>query len=426
VTNVLYSFNNAAWTNVQSANGWANWIVPLTLPGGTNTIAAYAVDSSGNRSLTNSVKVVYVVTGPLIINTNGNGTVSPNDNGALLQLGKNYTLTATAASGWVFYNWTGANSAVLTNKATLTFTMSSGLVLAANFYQPPAIQTQPVSTVAFTGGDATFAVTATGSAPLAYQWQHTSANLSGQTGSSLALTALASANAGSYRVIVSAFASSVTSSVVTLTLTNPPTSLAGFDSIITPAGQSSFQVSFGTNTFSEFSPSNYDNSGAGSYKYVPSGGLTGLLSLTNLLPPEAVSNGTQTVPVTLVSPGLAVFTNGNSTGTIQYYAATNLLPAVWKTNSLILIAPDQQITVSLTTTNAFSAVLTNGNSTASGNYTASVYSPVAAWLQLNATSGYTNYLQLQFTTRTNGQYIMESYDQSATPSKELQGNFTWK
>jgi hypothetical protein len=428
VSNVLYSLNNTFWTSAGSANNWTNWSAPVTLVAGTNAIQAYAIDFSGNRSLTNSVKLTYVAFATLGVLTSGNGSFSPKDNGTLLQIGKNYTLTATAAAGWAFYNWTDENDAIRTNKATLTFTMSSNLVLTANFYQLPVIQSQPTNVVAFTGGNASFAVTATSTAPLGYQWQHSSANLSGQTGSSLALNSLVTANAGSYRVIVSAYSSSVTSSVVTLTLTNPPASLAGFDSVVTPAGQSSFQVSFGTNSFSEYSPSNYENSGAGSYKFVSAGGLSGRLSLTNLLPPEAVSNGTQTVPMTFVSPGLAVFINGNSSGTFQYFTATNLVPSVWKTNKLILTATNELITLSLTTTNAFYAGITNGTATATsaGTYTAASYSPVAGWLQFDATNEVTNYLQLQFTTKTNGEYIMETYDSSGNPAAELQGGFTWK
>jgi hypothetical protein len=130
VSNVLYSLNNAVWTNAATANNWTNWTAGVTLLPGTNTIAAYAVDTSGNISTTNSVSFVAVLSTVLTVNTNGNGTVNPNYNGVLLQIGNNYSMTATAGAGFAFTNWTGS---LTTNNATLMFTMASNLTFTANF-----------------------------------------------------------------------------------------------------------------------------------------------------------------------------------------------------------------------------------------------------------------------------------------------------
>jgi len=59
--------------------------------------------------------------------------VSPNDNGALLAINENYTMTAYAAWGFAFTNWTGGSGTLLTNRATLHFTMKTNLALTANF-----------------------------------------------------------------------------------------------------------------------------------------------------------------------------------------------------------------------------------------------------------------------------------------------------
>jgi len=59
VASVYYSLNNTAW-NI--AIGKTNWSGQLTLMPGTNVVAAYAVDTSGNRSVTNSVNFDFVVT----------------------------------------------------------------------------------------------------------------------------------------------------------------------------------------------------------------------------------------------------------------------------------------------------------------------------------------------------------------------------
>jgi hypothetical protein len=133
VAAVYYSLNGGLWTNASTANNWTNWTGSLALTPGTNTIQAYAEDTSGNLSLTNAVKYVYVVPRPLNVSINGKGSVTPNDNGVLLLVNENYTLTADAAAGFVFTNWTDGSGNLLTNNATLQFTMATNLALVANF-----------------------------------------------------------------------------------------------------------------------------------------------------------------------------------------------------------------------------------------------------------------------------------------------------
>ncbi len=137
---VYYSLNGGLWTNANTINNWTNWTASLTLTPGTNTLQAYAVDTSGNLSPTNTVKFEYVVRLPLTVrivglsavNTNW-GTVNPNYNGALLAINENYTMTANAASGFAFTNWTDGAGNLLTNRATLQFTMATNLALTAKF-----------------------------------------------------------------------------------------------------------------------------------------------------------------------------------------------------------------------------------------------------------------------------------------------------
>lgn len=85
----------------------------------------------------------------------------------------------------------------------------------------PAITKQPTNLTVLKGGTANFTVTATGSAPLSYQWRYNSTNLVGQTNSSLTLVNVQQVNAGSYSVVVSNGAGSVTSSSAVLTVTQP-------------------------------------------------------------------------------------------------------------------------------------------------------------------------------------------------------------
>ena len=133
VGTVYYSLNGSVWTAATTGNNWTNWTANVMLTPGTNTVQAYAVDTSGNSSATNLVIFVYLVRPPLTVHLNGKGTVNPNYNGALLAINENYTMTASAASGFAFTNWTDGSGHVVTNRATLQFTMGTNLTLTANF-----------------------------------------------------------------------------------------------------------------------------------------------------------------------------------------------------------------------------------------------------------------------------------------------------
>jgi len=98
----------------------------------------------------------------------------------------------------------------------------------------PSITTQPASTTVTVGQTATFSVTASGTYPLAYQWQKNSANISGATGTSYTTAATVSGDNGAkFDVVVSNSMGSATSSMATLTVN---ASTATLQSIaVTPA-----------------------------------------------------------------------------------------------------------------------------------------------------------------------------------------------
>lgn len=83
----------------------------------------------------------------------------------------------------------------------------------------PSITTQPTAVSAAVGSAASFSVSASGSAPLSYQWRKDGSAVSGATGATYAIAAVATSQAGSYDVVVSNSAGSVTSSAATLTVT---------------------------------------------------------------------------------------------------------------------------------------------------------------------------------------------------------------
>lgn len=130
---------NANGTNaLQNATGTNTWTATVTnLTPGLNTILAIAYDTSGNASPVVSRAVTYVVVSPFTLHITGNGSVSPNPSGDLLDVGAEYKLTAKPLTGDVFSNWTDSADDVLATTEALTFTMESNLVLYANFVPNP-------------------------------------------------------------------------------------------------------------------------------------------------------------------------------------------------------------------------------------------------------------------------------------------------
>jgi Carboxypeptidase regulatory-like domain len=87
---------------------------------------------------------------------------------------------------------------------------------------PLSLVSQPPDVVVSAGSFAVFSVVATGSAPLAYQWQRDGVALAGETSSQLRLAATAADNGARFSVVVSNPANSITSRDALLTVTVPP------------------------------------------------------------------------------------------------------------------------------------------------------------------------------------------------------------
>lgn len=104
----------------------------------------------------------------------------------------------------------GGSSSGSSASSTTTTTTSSATA--------PSITTQPVSLSVTQGAAATFSVVATGTATLSYQWRKDGTAISGATSASYAINSTATTDAGSYDVVVSNTAGSVTSSAATLTV----------------------------------------------------------------------------------------------------------------------------------------------------------------------------------------------------------------
>lgn len=132
---VQYRLENAAGTNdYQDADGTNTWSATVdNLIPGPNTIRVLAIDISGNEATAAST-VTFVATSQIQVSVTGSGTVTPNLNGQLLQVGNTFKMTAKPSSGQVFSNWTGS---VTSTASALTFVMQSNMVLTANFVPNP-------------------------------------------------------------------------------------------------------------------------------------------------------------------------------------------------------------------------------------------------------------------------------------------------
>ncbi len=143
---------------------------------------------------------------------------------------------ATDAGNYTVVVTNGAGS-VTSGAATLTVNVPA---------VAPGISAQPQNVTVSAGSGASFSVTATGTAPLTYQWKKGTANISGATAATYSIASAQSTDAGSYTVVVTNSVGSVTSTAATLTLSVTavaPAVSAQPQSVTVPAGSSaSFSV----------------------------------------------------------------------------------------------------------------------------------------------------------------------------------------
>ena len=172
-----------------------------------------------NQSVVAGTTATFTVTatgpGPLTYQWQKDGKDIP---GATLST-YNTPAIAIADSGAQYSVVVGNSAAKVTsNKATLTVTAAA---LA------PGITTQPADQSVTEGQTATFSVTATGTAPLTYQWKKGGTDISGATSSTYTTPATVSAdNAAVFTVVIRNDKGSYTSINATLTVTAPPPAIS--------------------------------------------------------------------------------------------------------------------------------------------------------------------------------------------------------
>ena len=115
----------------------------------------------------------------------------------------------------------GSYSVVVSNAVGLVTSSAARLTVKLRAVAP-TITASPSDQTVTEGDDTKFAVVASGTAPLSYQWKRNDLNVIGATGSTLTLNKVTASQAGNYAVVVSNLAGLVTSSAVKLSVIPPP------------------------------------------------------------------------------------------------------------------------------------------------------------------------------------------------------------
>ncbi len=124
-----------------------------------------------------------------------------------------YTTPVTTSSD------NGALFTVVVSNTTGSLTSIAATLTVSAAPVAPSITTQPASQTVTAGQTAVFTVVAGGTAPLNYQWQKNSVNITGATSASYTAPATTTADSGStFGVVVANTAGTVTSSAATLTV----------------------------------------------------------------------------------------------------------------------------------------------------------------------------------------------------------------
>ncbi len=210
-TNASYTINNIAATDA------ANYTVVITGTCGTVTSNAAVLIVNPATAITGQPAGVTQCTG-----TNVTFTVTATGAGLTYQWRKaGVNIAGATSASYTLNNITVANAGnydvVVTGTCGSVTSNTATLVVNT----APAITAQPVSLAQCAGTNATFSVTATGTA-LTYQWQKGGVNIAGATNATYTINNIAPADAGSYTVVITGTCGNITSNAATLTVNTAP------------------------------------------------------------------------------------------------------------------------------------------------------------------------------------------------------------
>ncbi|MBS0579756.1 MAG: immunoglobulin domain-containing protein [Proteobacteria bacterium] len=208
----------------------------LTVNGGGGgavapTITTQPADQSVKSGQTATFSVAASGTAPLTYQWARNGAALPGATSAAYTTGS----LATSDSGASF-------SVTVRNSAGSVSSRAARLTVSAS---APSITSQPADQTVTAGQPASFSVSATGTAPLSYQWRRNGTAIAGATGATYTIAAAQTSDSGAtFSVAVSNSAGSVTSRTATLTVTGgaPAITVQPADQTVHAGQTASFSV----------------------------------------------------------------------------------------------------------------------------------------------------------------------------------------
>jgi hypothetical protein len=313
-----------------------------------------------------------------------------------------YTTSATTSAG------NGARFSVVVTDSSESVASSNAILTVTSVPVAPSITTEPANRTVTAGQAATFSVTATGTAPLSYQWQKNGAAIGGATSATYTIPAtVVSDNTAQFTVTVTNSVSNQASNAATLTVDVPPSITAQPASRTVNAGQ--------TTTFSVAAT----GTGALSYQWKQNGAPVGGATSASYTTPATVAsdNGASfTVTVTDISGSVtsnAATLTVNGPPSITGQPASETVPAgqtatfsvtasgsgtltyQWKKGGAAISgATSSSYTTPATTTTVsgtqFTVTVTNSSGSITSN-TATLTVSAAATLILNASQASLNF-----------------------------------
>jgi uncharacterized protein (TIGR02597 family) len=258
--------------NVNGGN-WTLLAASKSFASGTNDYVYFANNAQASKVVMgDAIKWAYsaVQTAPVITNDPQN---------VALRSGNTAIFTAGASGDSIAWSWyknstplsdggniSGATTSSLTISSASQADAASYTAVASNIistatsspatltvYDPPSITSQPQSETTLQGGTVFFAVSATGSQPLTYQWRKDNVNLvndsniAGATTPTLTIRSAGASNLGTYTATVSNLTGvAVSSAAVTLTIVSNQIPLLNMASNVDGSISTTWQTDAGT------------------------------------------------------------------------------------------------------------------------------------------------------------------------------------
>jgi uncharacterized repeat protein (TIGR01451 family) len=379
-----------------------------TLPGGGLSNIVVTVKPTSQGTITNSVTVTSTTADPNLANNQSLNTTTvyiapsitsqPTNAVAVAGGNANFYVSATGSTP-LNYQWTFGGSAI-TGATTTTLGLANVQASQAGNYSvivsnpsgsvtstvatltvllPPLITRQPTNQTVVVGANATFQDSATGTAPLSYQWLFNGSSPVGTSSNTLTLGNVQLSQAGSYSVVVTNVAGSVTSAVATLTVLVPPSitlqpsnqtavvgGSANFQGVASGSTPLSYQWFLGGTalpgaTGTTLGLTNVQTNQVGNYSFVATnaaGAVTSIVAhLTVLVPPSISSQPTNQTVIAGSSASFQVSASGTSPLNYQWWA--NGTNAVGTSTNLLTVTnaqPGQAGAYSVVVTNSAGSV----------------------------------------------------------------------